>query len=113
MRYGLRCSFASVIRRIRGGQTASSCSHRRRIVWLYDEVRTVNGAPPTAVHMDTLSRLMVRAYCENNRKTSPEDLEQLKADLRYVGELNPEQSRDFLKLADSNHVVVRALTILQ
>ena len=73
----------------------------------------MNGAPRQAEHMDTLSRLTVRAYCENNRRTSPEDLEQLKGDLRYVGDLNPEQLRDFLKLADSNHVVVRALTILQ
>ena len=73
----------------------------------------MNGASRQAEHMDTLSRLTVRAYCENNRRTSPEDLEQLKGDLRYVGDLNPEQLTDFLKLADSNHVVVRALTVLQ
>jgi hypothetical protein len=63
--------------------------------------------------MDTLSRLMVRAYCENNRETLPEDLEHLKRDLCYVGELNRAQLTDFLKLADANHVVVRALTVLQ
>src|SRR5580765_6656509 len=73
----------------------------------------VNGAPRQAKHMSRLSRLMVRAYCEDNRQTSPVDLENLKADLRYVGELNSAQLTEFVELADSNHVVVRALTILQ
>jgi len=63
--------------------------------------------------MEILSRLTVRAYCENNRETSPEDLEQLKRDVRYVGELTPAELTDFLELAESNHVVIRALTILQ
>ena len=73
----------------------------------------MSGAPHQAEHMETLARLMVRAYCENNRDASPEDLEQLKRDLHYVAELNEAQLADFLGLADSNHVVVRALTILQ
>jgi hypothetical protein len=63
--------------------------------------------------MDTLSRLMIRAYCNNQRGTQPEDLEQLKRDLHYVAELNPEERADFVELANANHVIVRALTILQ
>ena len=73
----------------------------------------MNEAPRQAQHMDTLSRLMVRAYCENNRETLPEDLEQLACDLRYVGALNSAQLTSFIELADANHVVVRALTTLQ
>src|SRR5258706_4373869 len=63
--------------------------------------------------MDTLARLMVRAYCECNRQTLPEDLEHLKRDLGYVSGLNPKQLTEFLELANANHVVVRALAILQ
>ncbi|MFY9559330.1 MAG: hypothetical protein WAQ52_03780 [Terriglobales bacterium] len=63
--------------------------------------------------METLSRLMVRAYCESKRETLLEDLENLKRDLRYVGGLNLAQLTDFLELADTNKVVVRALTVLQ
>jgi hypothetical protein len=64
-------------------------------------------------HMDTLSRVMVRAYCENEHGTQPEDLDHLKRDLRYVDRLTPPQLRSFLDLANTNHVIVRALTALQ
>lgn len=73
----------------------------------------MNGTPRPAQDMDTLARLMVRAYCASNHEALPEDLENLKQDLRYVGSLNQTQLVDFLKLANTNHVVVRALTILQ
>jgi len=63
--------------------------------------------------METLSRLMVRAYCGSKRETLPEDLDHLKRDLRYVGGLNPVQLTEFLEIADTNHVLVRALTTLQ
>jgi hypothetical protein len=72
-----------------------------------------NGLSRQAQDMDTLARIMVRAYCESNRETLPEDLEQLRKDLEYVGGLNPTQLAEFLDLANSNHVVVRALAILQ
>ena len=64
-------------------------------------------------HMDALSRVMVRAYCENKRGTQPDDLDCLKRDLRYVDRLTPTQLDAFLELADTNHVIVRALTALQ
>ncbi len=68
---------------------------------------------PQAEHMDTLSRLMIRAHCENKRGTVPDDLEQLNRDLRYVAGLDPTALDDFLKLADTHHVLVRVLIILQ
>jgi hypothetical protein len=64
-------------------------------------------------NMDTLARLMVRAYCGTTRETLPEDLEHLKRDLQYVGGLNAEQLAELLDLADTNHVVMRALVLLQ
>src|SRR5258706_1210681 len=73
----------------------------------------VKGAMPQAEHMDTLSRLMIRAHCENKRGTVPDDLEQLNRDLRYVAGLDPTALDDFLKLADTHHVLVRVLIILQ
>jgi len=63
--------------------------------------------------MDILSRLMVRAHCENHKGTGPEDLEQLKYDVGYVDGLGPLSLAEFLKLADSHHVLVRTLIILQ
>ena len=73
----------------------------------------MDGRPRPAQNMDTLSRLMVRAYCASKREASPEDLDHLKRDLRYVGGLSVVELTNFLELADANHVVVRALTILQ
>jgi hypothetical protein len=66
-----------------------------------------------AAHMQTLARLMVRAYCENNRESSPEDLAALKKDLQYVSGLGLADRASFLGLANSNHVVMRALSILK
>lgn len=64
-------------------------------------------------HMDVLSRLMFRAFCENTRGTQPEDPDCLKHDLRYVDRLTPTQLQAFLELANTNHVIVRALTPLR
>ncbi len=64
-------------------------------------------------HMETLSRIMVRAFCENTRGTQPEDLDALKRDLRYVDRLTSTQLEDFLEMSNTNHVIVRALTTLR
>jgi len=56
---------------------------------------------------------MIRAYCESQRGTQPEDLDYLKRDLRYVDRLPPTQLSGFLELANTNHVVVRALNSLR
>jgi hypothetical protein len=63
-----------------------------------------------AQHMDTLARLTVRAYCG---ETLPDDFGQLKRDLRYVGGLCPTELTCFRRLADTNHVLVRALTVVK
>ena len=51
-------------------------------------------------HMETLSRLMVRAYSENSRATAPEDLKHLNDDLNYVSGLTAAQLAEFRELAD-------------
>lgn len=66
-----------------------------------------------ARHMETLSRLMIRAHCESSRTTSQDDLNQLRHDLWYVAALSPEQLGEFLELANTNHVIVRTLSALQ
>lgn len=73
----------------------------------------MNSSLNPAQHMDTLSRLMVRAYCASKRDVLPQDLMDLKRDLHYVAALDPVQMTVFLQLANTNHVVVRALSILQ
>jgi hypothetical protein len=64
-------------------------------------------------HMETLARVMVRAYCDNRQETAPADLHDLQQDLRHVERLTPAQRKGFLALADTNHVIVRTLTMLQ
>lgn len=64
-------------------------------------------------HMETLSRLVIRACCDNDQVTVASDLEQLKRDLRYVAALEKQERAEFLLLADTHHVTVRALTALR
>jgi hypothetical protein len=66
-----------------------------------------------AQYMKTLSRLMVRAYCPHERDAQPADLAELQSDLKYVAGFNLSQWNDFVELANTNHVVVRALTVLR
>jgi hypothetical protein len=74
----------------------------------------LNAARSQAKHnMDTLSRLMVRAYCEANREASVEELADLKQDLQHVSRLGPADRTALLEMANSNHVVMRALSILK
>ena len=73
----------------------------------------VRSVQTPAQHMEVLSRLMVRAHCENHRGTVPEDFGQLSEDANYLNGLGPSALDEFLKLADNHHVLVRVLTILQ
>ena len=66
-----------------------------------------------ARHMEMLSRLMIRAHCQSARTESQEDLHELRRDLWYVAALNPGQLEEFLELANANHVIVRAMAVLQ
>jgi hypothetical protein len=74
---------------------------------------TMNAHLRHAQHMETLSRLLVRAHCDNQRPTSVDDLEQLKRDLWYVATLDSHHRDELLALANSNHVIVRALKELK
>ena len=66
-----------------------------------------------AQHMEVLSRLMVRAHCESHQGTVPEDFQRLSEEANYVKGLGSPALEEFLKLADSHHVLVRVMTILQ
>ena len=61
-------------------------------------------------NMDTLSRVMIRKHGSNHPESLPEDWEFLNQDLRYVGQMSSAQRGALLKLANDNHVLVRALT---
>jgi hypothetical protein len=63
--------------------------------------------------MEVLSRLMVRAHCESHQGTVPQDFQRLSEDANYVNGLGSPALEEFLKLADSHHVLVRGMTILQ
>lgn len=63
-------------------------------------------------HMETLSRLVIRACCDSHQPSAPSDLERLQCDLRYVAALNGAEQLDFFALADTHHVTVRALSAL-
>jgi hypothetical protein len=63
--------------------------------------------------MVTLSRLVTRTHCENKRPSTPKDLEHLRNDLRYIAALNEPDLADFLALANTHHVIVRALTAVE
>lgn len=65
-----------------------------------------------AQYIETLSRLVIRAYCDNGQATVAADLAQLKRDVRFVAALEPPEWADFLALADHHHVTVRALSVL-
>jgi hypothetical protein len=64
-------------------------------------------------HMDTLSRIMIHACCSvsaSDRRRHPQSFHD---DFGHLTRLNPTQWREFIDLADSNHVLMRVLTVLQ
>jgi hypothetical protein len=73
----------------------------------------VDVATRQAQHMNTLSRLMIREYCEKAQVTPVDDLEDLTRDSIYVARLEPAHLAEFLELADVHHVLVRTLGVLQ
>src|SRR5450432_588876 len=69
-------------------------------------------------HMDVLSRFMVLAYCETAVGPAPAQIELepfdlLEPALKYVANLDPSHLAEFLDLADTHHVLVRTLTVLE
>jgi Uncharacterised nucleotidyltransferase len=64
-----------------------------------------------ARHMDTLSRLLIPPYCDGDQ--AQKQLERVRADLQYLCALDGFEWKKFLELADSNHVLMRALAVLE
>jgi hypothetical protein len=73
----------------------------------------MNAESSQARHMDTLSRILIHTYCGSGGRAGQKDLEYLRSDLRHVTSLDRVQWKKFLELANSNHVLIRALGILQ
>lgn len=67
----------------------------------------------SARQMQTLSRLLIRAHSSGSSSALASPLQQLRSDLSYVAGLGMSDLTDFLELANTNHVIVRALTVLQ
>ncbi|MDP9162399.1 MAG: nucleotidyltransferase family protein [Acidobacteriota bacterium] len=63
-------------------------------------------------YMDVLSRLVVLGY--SGDYTQPQtDLAKIYPDLEFVSQLSDSELAEFLKLADTHHVTVRALQVLE
>jgi hypothetical protein len=75
--------------------------------------RTAPADSDRSRYMDTLSRVLVRAYCDHEHGALKENREPMGGDWRYVAGLNRSQWQEFLALAHSHHVVMRALAVLQ
>src|ERR1022692_3492270 len=65
-----------------------------------------------AQDMKTLSWLVVPEQNPGTQQKK-EDLEHAQLALRYAASLTPEQLNNFVELANTHHVIVRALSILQ
>lgn len=63
-------------------------------------------------YMDVLSRLMFRGYAQNF-EAPVENLESLQSDLEYVAGLSKHERARFVELANTHHVLVRALPVLE
>ena len=70
-------------------------------------------AAPTAPqkHVDSLSHLIFHGYARNFEQ-APDPNESIFSELRYVSALAADERAEFLKLAQSHHVLVRALAVL-
>lgn len=63
--------------------------------------------------MEVLSRLVIRGQAEDNEPALPGHLEKLRREARYVARMSDEEFADFAALADTHHVIVRALDAVQ
>jgi hypothetical protein len=64
-------------------------------------------------HMEVLSRLVIRGQDEKNEPALGSQLAKLRRELRYVGRMSDEEFADFAALADTHHVILRALNVLR
>lgn len=65
-----------------------------------------------ARHMDTLSKLMFQGY-EADCSTPKANLHHLRPELEEIFQMNERGFSEFLKLADTHHVTVRALRVIE
>ncbi|MGA9473986.1 MAG: hypothetical protein WBV36_16085 [Terriglobales bacterium] len=77
------------------------------------EAQEMKGESPQARHMEVLSRLAIRGLDENHELAEYDQLEKLRRESRYVARLSDEEFADFAALADTHHVVVRVLDVVQ
>lgn len=62
-------------------------------------------------HIDSLSRLIFYGYAGNfEQPLTP--IDSIFSDLQYVSSLSPEERTEFVELAQSHHVLIRALAVL-
>jgi putative nucleotidyltransferase-like protein len=66
-----------------------------------------------AQHIETFSRLLFRAQPEGSELAVSCNIEQFRRALRYTASLRHSEFSDFVTLANTHHVIVRALTVLQ
>ncbi|MGA7968236.1 MAG: nucleotidyltransferase family protein [Terriglobales bacterium] len=66
----------------------------------------------SAKHMEVLSRLTIRVQ-EANTAAESCVLEKLRRELRYVARLSEQEFANFAELANTHHVIVRALNVVQ
>jgi Uncharacterised nucleotidyltransferase len=64
-------------------------------------------------HMEVLSRLVIERLDENSEPAAGGDFEKLRCEQRYVSRLNEEEFTNFVGLADTHHVILRAFNVLQ
>jgi putative nucleotidyltransferase-like protein len=65
-----------------------------------------------AQHMDLLSKLMFQGYAGDFR-TPRTDLESIAPELEIIFQMSDQEFAEFLKLADTHHVLVRALQVVE
>jgi hypothetical protein len=70
----------------------------------------MKGESQEARHMEILSRLVIRG---TTGADTDGGFEKLQRELRYVSSLSEEEFASFAELANTNHVIVRALNILR
>jgi hypothetical protein len=67
----------------------------------------------SAKHMEVLSRLTIRGQEADTAAETFARLEKLRRELRYVARLSEQEFAKFLELANTHHVVVRALNVVR
>jgi hypothetical protein len=73
----------------------------------------MEGESQQSRHMEVLSRLVIGGQNEDDEPAQRGQLEKLLPEFRYVARMSDEEFADFAALADTHHVIVRGLNVLQ